>query len=371
MNVTALTWTPYRIPYASRFATAHGRMAVREGLILRIETDAGRTGCGEAAPVPEFGGGTAADAAAALAELAPTVHGRPVAALLEHLATLSLDHPGLPAARAALETAALDVLAQQQGVPLAALLAPAPETVVPVNATIGATETADAVAVAHAAVRAGFGTVKLKVGVAASLDAEVDRVAAVRDAIGSAVALRLDANGAWSPETAVTLLRRLAAYDIELVEQPVAADDLAGLAAVRRAVPIPVAADEAATTIDAVRAVIAAEAADVVVIKPMVAGGPRAARAIIDEAIAAGLRVVVTSAIEAGIGVAMALHLAGTLPEPRLACGLATGPLLESDLLLAPLPVAQGAMRLPAGPGLGVRVDPEALARYGARSETE
>jgi len=241
-------------------------------------------------------------------------------------------------------------------VPLAALLAPGHAAEVPVNATVGAPGLEDAAAAAKRAVDAGFRTIKLKVGIAGSPSAEVERVAAVRAAVGPDVALRLDANGAWAPDEAVALLRRLAAYDLDLVEQPVPPGDFAGLARVRRAVDVPIAADESATTLDAVRTLLQAEAVDAVVVKPMVAGGPRAARSIIEEATGAGLRAIVTTTIDAGVGIALALHVAATLPAPIPACGLATGSLLATDLLSSPLAITQGRMAVPAGGGLGVEV---------------
>lgn len=357
MRITHLQVTPYHIPFAASFVTAHGRATAREGLILRLSTDAGVVGLGEAAPLPEFGGGTVADAAALLADLTPALTGVTLSALLDRLAALPLDRPGAAAVRCGLETAALDALGRARGVPLAALLAPDHADTVPLNATVGAPGADAAAAAARRAVAEGFATIKLKVGVAGSAAAELARVAAVRAAVGPGVALRLDANGAWQPNQAIALLRRLAAYDLDLVEQPVPAGDLAGLARVRRAVDVPLAADESATTLAAVRALLRAEAVDAIVVKPMVAGGPRAARTIIEAALDAGLRAIVTTTLDAGIGVAAALHVAATLPAPIPACGLATGALLATDLLQHPLPIARGWMAVPEGGGVGVDLE--------------
>ncbi|MCL4368789.1 MAG: hypothetical protein M1337_06445, partial [Actinobacteria bacterium] len=148
-----------------------------------------------------------------------------------------------------------------------------------------------------------------------------------------------------------------------------AGGDLAGMARVRSAVGIPIAADEAVGRLEQARRVVAAKAADVLVVKPMLAGGLRPAREIIALAQAAGLGVLVTTTIDSGVGVAAALHLATTLPGPEgtptLACGLATGRLLVGDLISRPWRVRDGAMRLPAGPGLGVTLDEQQLVRYG------
>lgn len=356
MTIVRARWARFRLPYAGPFATARGAEAMREGLILRLETDDGCTGLGEASPVPGFGGDTLADAEQALAEWLPAVVGREV----EEVHQL----PASTAAACALDTALLDLQGQRAGVPVAGLLGGSSRRVVPVNATIVAPAPDAAAAAARAAVEAGFGCVKLKVGLAPTPGEELVRIAAVRAAIGPAVELRLDANGAWDAAGAVALLRAAESLDLALVEQPVPAGDLAGMAAVRRRVGVPIAADESAGTPERARRVIAAEAADALVVKPMLTGGLRAARAVVDLARDAGLRAIVTTTIDAGVGVVAALHLAAILSPPVPACGLATGPLLAADLLSEPLRAAGGMMRPPDGPGLGVALDEAQLGRF-------
>ena len=148
-----------------------------------------------------------------------------------------------------------------------------------------------------------------------------------------------------------------------------AAGDLEGMAQVRSAVATPIGADESVRGPEQARHVVEASAADVLIVKPMLAGGLRRSRQIVELALAAGLEALVTSTIDAGVGVAAALHLAATLPTPR-ACGLATAALLVDDLLTCPLAILDGAMHLPSGPGLGVALDTQALARYGGAWRT-
>ena len=135
------------------------------------------------------------------------------------------------------------------------------------------------------------------------------------------------------------------------------------MARIRKSVHTPIAADESVGGPQQAAQVIAASAADVLVIKPMMAGGLRRARAIIAQAQRAGLQTLVTTTIDAGVGVAAALHLAATLPTP-LACGLATGALLVGDLLAQPIVVRNGALHVPDQPGLGVRMDERQMALY-------
>jgi o-succinylbenzoate synthase len=359
-----LCWSRYRLPFVAGFSTAHGAMRVREGLILQLTTDDGTIGLGEAAPLVEFGGGDCDLTEGLLRSLLSDLRTIELDELIPFLKARFGERPESAALRCGLDTAVLDSQAKARGLPLAALLTDdMPAATVAVNATIGEPDGAAAIAKARAALAHGFRTIKLKIGLGRTLQDEIRRVAAMRDALGPECALRLDANGAWSVDEACAILPQLVPYGIEYVEQPVPAHDLAGLAHVRRCSLISIAADEALTGPASARRIIEQHAADVLILKPMVCGGLRACRAIIDFAAAAGIRTVVTSTIDSGIGVAAALHLAATLPPNSPACGLATSDLLTGDLLAEPLTVAHGAMLVPNVPGLGVKIDQRQLAR--------
>jgi L-alanine-DL-glutamate epimerase-like enolase superfamily enzyme len=181
--------------------------------------------------------------------------------------------------------------------------------------------------------------------------------------------LRLDANGAWGVEQAIRTIQALAACGLEFVEQPVRPGDLKSMRRVREAVGTPIAADEDITDLDAARRVLQLGAAQILVLKPMVVGGLRPARKIVELAQAAGAAVVVTTTLDTGVGAAAALHLATTLPPSSLACGLATGDLLVNDLLLRPLAVSDGRMQLPEGAGLGIELDEAKLQSYSGDKE--
>ena len=222
---------------------------------------------------------------------------------------------------------------------------------VAVNALIPAVNPDEAAGLAAGAVADGFTCLKVKVGD----DLDVDRVAAVRDAAGRAgVAIRVDANGAWCEEEAVRTIGRMAAFDLELVEQP--APTLPELAAVRRRVVVPVAADESVGGLDDARRLARLGAADVVVLKVQPLGGVRAA---LDVAEACGVPAIVTSMLETSIGLAAGLALAAALPDLPFACGLGTARLLAADVVAEPL--------IPVGGWLDVRrpaPDPALLDRY-------
>jgi L-alanine-DL-glutamate epimerase-like enolase superfamily enzyme len=135
----------------------------------------------------------------------------------------------------------------------------------------------------------------------------------------------------------------------------------------RQEIPIPIAVDEAVRNLESVYLVLDSEAADILVIKPQLAGGLRIAQQMIQAASERGVGCVITSTIEAGIGLAAELHLAAASPAVTLECGLATLPLLADDLLTEELPVRDGSLAVPTGPGLGVELDQQALNRYAGR----
>jgi O-succinylbenzoate synthase len=213
---------------------------------------------------------------------------------------------------------------------------------VPVNALVPAVDAEVAGRLAAEAAADGMRTVKVKVGTA-SLAEDADRVAAVRDALGPSGRIRLDANGAWDVETAVAAVNRLAAYDLELVEQPVA--DLADLAEVRRRIasPLPLAADESIRGLGDARRLAALDAADAIVVKVQPLGGVRAALRVID---AAGVPAVVSSLYETSVGLAAGLALAAALPALPYACGLGTVTLLAGDVVADPLIPRAGVLEV-------------------------
>lgn len=270
------------------------------------------------------------------------------------------DEPSPAALSAARECAALDHAARAAGVPLAEQLGGMRWRRIPVNALLAATDPAEAAAEAAALVARGFRCLKLKLS-PRDLAGDRRRLAAVRAAVGPAVALRADANAAWTVAEAIAALRALADLALEYVEQPVAS--LADLAAVRRAVAVPIAADESVVDAASVDALVAAEAADVIVIKPALLG-PRASLEAARRAHAAGLAVTVTSALDSSVGIAFAAHVAAAVAAPLRACGLATAELLAGDLVREPLAIVAGALQLPERPGLGVELDDRALARF-------
>lgn len=371
MRIERVGVVPYALPFREPYVTVRGRIERRELVLLRLHTDAGAVGLGEAAPLIFRGGlGTGATVAqlrtvcgpvleaADLSELAAPVqpdHGP--RALIRRLLTACEIRGAAPQTIHAVDLALHDLAGKFHSVPVWRLLGAAHARPVACNATLIA-DTPERVATSAAAwASAGFETFKLKV----QLGRERAQVAEVRRAVGAAAQIRVDVNGAWRGSEAARRARELEPFDVELLEQP--APDLSSMAALRRLTSIPVAADESVASEADARRAAELHACDVVSLKIAEAGGLVAAGAI-----AARLPVYLTSALDGPLGIAAAGSLAQTLPQNGfaggLAHGLATALLFESNVASYGWTVDRGRLHPSPAPGLGVDFDEQALEAH-------
>jgi len=325
---------PFTLDLARPLSTASGTIDARSGFLFDRDS-----GLGEATPLPGWTE-SSEDCGDALraADDAPDWDGALAAC------------EDTPAARHGVSLAHLDASARAAGQSLARELAADPADSVPVNATVGDGDVDDTRDAVVAAADAGFETVKVKVG-ARPPEEDVERLRAASEATD--VALRADANGAWSAKQTRELADDLADLDLEYVEQPISASTLDGYRGIEG---VDVALDEALVHHD-LDAVL--EVADYVVLKPMALGGVDRARAAALRGREAGVEPVFSTTIDAAVARAAAVHLAASVPDVP-ACGLATADRLADDLADDPTPVVDGRIRVPDGPGHGVEVDTDA-----------
>lgn len=365
MRLAAARANLVTLRFARPVQTARGTFATRSSVILELCDADGRRGYGEAAPWPGFGTETVEESLAALQR---------IGSLLQvdveprnGAEAFGLD-ARVPAARAALEGALCDLAAQRQGMSLARWLAaqagvdggvapprparPMTLTKLSVNALL-LERAPDALRAEAARVRAeGYRAAKIKLG-AATLSDDLERVRIARDALGAQIALRGDANGAWSESQALAALAALAPFALAYVEQPVPVDDVAALARLRRSGIVPIAVDESVVMPEGLLRVLDAAAADVVVLKPAALGGARRALEFAARARQCGCAVVFTHAFESAIGAWHAVHGAAAWGDADAVHGLVTDGVFLDDVAAAPRG-DHGSVNVPGGPGLGL-----------------
>ncbi len=334
------------LPFTTPLTTGRGSVTRRAVFLVRLHAADGGVGLGEAAPLDWAGTESVEECEAALAGLLERVAGG--------------QDPGdflrrCPAAAAGWDQAVRDLEARRAGMPLARTLFAGASGDVAVNALV-----ADA-AGASAAVEAGFRTLKVKVG--ADVTGDVARLEAIRAAVGEAIDLRIDPNGAWFSATrAVAALEVLAPVGLEYCEQPVLAGEIGttarAMAEVRERTGVAIAPDESVTGVNEARVLLDAGAADVLVLKPMRLGGLGPAMEIGALAREADVDLVVTGFLGSAVERAAALHLAAALdgavpPGRRRAHGLGAGSWLAEDVAEGPS-VVQGRVVVPSLAGHGV-----------------
>ncbi len=335
------------------FVTALRSTSTVETTVVEVVTGDGERGFGEAPQVWRVTGESLASAEACLSgPLRDVVLDRDPDDLHDLLVASERAVVGNHGAKAALDVALHDLAARRLGVPLVRLLGGTALSV-RTDVTISAGEVDQVSADAGKRRADGFGTLKLKVGTDAASD--VARVRAVREAVGPDVTVRLDANQGWTAREAIRAIRALedAGTDVELVEQPVAAWDLDGLAAVTAAVDTPVMADESCFGLRDLTAIIRLRAADLVNVKLAKCGGLRNARTLLELAAAHGVGAILGSMMEGPIGVGAAASLAAAHGS-TLVNDLDAAWWLESSPVRGGITYDGDTVALPDGPGLGI-----------------
>ena len=353
MSPNRVDLEPIALRLRQPMANARARYDVRRGFLLTLRLG-DWVGVGEAMPLDGFGTETLEQSETALRAIARGVGDWRAPSTIDDCRERLDSVKALeqwPAARHALECALLDVAAQMAGLPVARLLSPDAQHSVQVNALLSGVEAPALAADGTRAYEEGFSVLKVKVG-GRPFDGDLDRLRALRAAIGNRAAIRVDANGSWGND-ALTNLRRLGELDLELCEQPVAADDIEGLRLLQRTGVCPIAADEAVARSRAGRALLEgpSPAVDVLALRPMVLGGLLEALDLARAAAQRGVGAFVVSSLEGPVGRAAAIHLAAALPDHQWASGLGVAALFEETGAADPLPVRQGYIDVPTGPG--------------------
>lgn len=365
MQITGIETIPYSLRFREPYVTARGRLDRREMLLVRLHTDEGVVGTGEAVPMSLRGGEPLdviergirrTERRLRRATITDFAGPEPLRAAVDTVVHAAAGRRIPAPATAALEMAIFDLAGRVSRTPLWRLLrADSPEPVV-CNATLSAGRPGDVAAEAERWAERGFRSFKLKLGTGDDLA----QVAAVRAALGPSVRIRVDANASWDTDGAIETLERLERLDIELAEQPVA--KLRQMATVAAATSVPIAADESVASAGDARKAVRARACSMATVKLAKVGGIGAAAGV-----GAELPIYLSSALDGPIGIAAAGHAARALyrgiEDPGLAHGLATQLLFSETIASRQCEIRDGALHLPEGPGLGVEIDEAALER--------
>ena len=368
MKITEIETIPLRLPFAQPFKISQG--AGRETidtLIVRVHTDEGISGIGETQAWRRQGSAeliwnlvrTVKD------EFEPRLAGRSPFDIGGILKTLDEALYNTLYAQAAVADALYDIAGKAVGLPVHKLLAGECRDRVRVCGLLAMKPTvAETLESAQGFYDRGFRHFGLKIGVDPKQD--LANVRALRDRFGDGVVIRVDANGALTYDDALALLRKLEPYDIDAAEQPIAIWDLDGLAALARATTIPIMADESVSTDHSLLEVIRRRAATVVQTKIAKNGGMYRVWRLWALASAAGMRIYPGNHPSTSVATAAVAQLCAAWPGPLLEGVFAVGVsgALAADVVTDPLTPANGEIRVPTGPGLGVELDPAAIKRF-------
>ena len=369
MKITAIETTPVLVPrkqaYGAVARTALGPAGESEHGIVQVHTDAGLTGLGELASVFARRGPLLCRDVDE--RLAPALAGRDPLAITAALRLMENRLPDGQLAIAGVEMALWDIAGKALGVPVYALLGGRMRERIPLSYSVPHGEPEQMAEYALARAREGFRTVKVKVGQGPERDAAAVRL--VREALGPAHRVRVDANMAMrGAKEAIRLVERIMPFDPELLEQPVPARDLHAMAEIRRSVSLPIMADESVGPPPEAMEVIRREAADVINVYVSESGGILNAARIFTLAEAAGLGCMIGSMPELGIGTAAQIHLGIAMPNLDLDSDTCGSLYQEEDLLATPLRLEAGFAWAPEAPGLGVELDRERFANAARRA---
>jgi L-alanine-DL-glutamate epimerase-like enolase superfamily enzyme len=348
------------LPMQKPVQMAGETVARADNVLVRVESDDGCVGWGEAASAPTMTGETVAGMMAAIDHMAPMLLTRPADDIAGASAAMDARMYGNSGAKAAVEIALHDLVGRATGRPLYALFGAKLRSRLPVLAVVGSDDAvADWRDVAERR-DAGYTMFKIKVGLG-SPEANAERTRRLCQAIGGGCLISADANQGWSVEEALRYVRAVADCGLDFFEQPVNAQDLAGMACVAAASSVPIGADEGIHSRGDIERHHAVKAAQGVSLKAIKLGGLRAVFDACRLCDRLGMSVNISCKTgESSVASAAALHLAAVVPV--LAWGLTvTSPALAEDVAIEPLAVVNGHVEVPDRPGLGIEVDERRL----------
>lgn len=371
MKITRFETYQVSVPSKGDYRMARGTHDSLRSLVVRLHTDGGVVGEGEAHQgVAGYSAETLGTMDAVVREVyGPALIGREIDAVEQITLELTQARRGNLFARCAVEMALFDALARSRKMPIVAMLGGPVRTRLALSASIGIDAPAVMAEKAVAMVGTGYGTLKLKVGTP-DLAMDIARVREVRKAVGDAVCIRLDANSGYLPADALSFVRGLDGLGIDYLEQPVASEQWDAMRKLTQLGIVPILADESVHTPEDAYRIIKMGAADAIKIKISKVGGYIAARKIVDIAEASGTKLVIGQGICSSLEAAAEAHLACAYPHVHPVAEMVGPTKLKDDLVEPGLDLSSGYLELPTGPGLGLTLSMKAVQRYTLQLKT-
>jgi L-Ala-D/L-Glu epimerase len=357
LKITGVDIHPMNLALKEPFKIAIGTITAANDILIRIRTDAGIIGIGEACPALPITGETQEACLAVARDIRTLVVGRDPTAIESILGSFGAFFHTAPSVVAAYDMALYDIVGKLAGLPVFRLLG-GDKASFETDRTVSISTPEIMAAKAKAFGARGFRTIKVKVGQDPVTD--VDRVAAVREAVGPEANIRIDANQGWSVPQALWALKRMEGFRVQLAEQPVVAWDLAGLKAVKDESPIPVMADEACFRPEDALKLVKAEACHYINIKLMKAGGIFNSVKISHIAESANVACMVGCMNESRVALTAAAHCVAS-QRNIIFSDLDGNEEHLSDPVVDGFTIKDGMINMPEKPGLGVDVDPAFL----------
>lgn len=355
MKIVDIKTTLLAAPLKTPFITSLRRVEALEDLVVIITCDDGTTGYGEGAPTPVITGETIETMKAAIGYLKPFIIGKEISELDNILKNIHSKLLHNTTAKSALEIALFDLKAKAEKLPLYQLLG-GTKTAFKTDITISMDRTEKMIADALQAVSLGYDTLKIKIGDDPVKDAE--RIIAIYDALPKDIRLRLDANQGWQAHEAITLLQKIETYGIiaEFIEQPVKADDIAGLKQIKDTVKTPVLADESVFSLGDAKRLLELDAVDYINIKLDKCGGISKALELADLCKEYGVKCMLGCMLEGPVAIAAALHVASAKADTITMIDLDGVALLAHNPVQGSVIFDESRLELSGEIGLGIKI---------------
>ena len=364
LRISAVSVFPVRIPVRAVHSHGIGDIAASTNVILRLDTDAGISGWGEAAPWTVFTGSPEASTAALDIYLRPLLLGADPFRIEALLAAADRAVVHCTEAKTAMEMALFDIVGKALGTPVCNLLGGRVRDEIPLSFSVANPDFSQDADLIRQLLADGIRLFKVKTGFAEHAE-DLRRLARLREILPADAEIRIDYNQGMQPWEAIRRLRDIETFRPTFIEQPVPADQRAALAAIAAALDTPVMADESVFSPADALLVAGQHMADLISVKAQKAGGMLRAREIAAIAAAGGLACYGGDMCETGIAGTAGAHMIAATANISLGCEFYQ-PLyyLAEDLLVQPFSVRNGKVQVPTGPGLGIEVDEDRLRRY-------